>query len=99
MLLKFILHDWSDEECVTILQRCREAMAPGGRIAVIDMVVDGANPMAALADMTMFIMSTGRERSIEEFDALFHAAGLKRTAIHRTETPQSVIEIGLAKES
>jgi O-methyltransferase domain len=29
-LLKFTLHDWNDEECVTILTRCREAMASGG---------------------------------------------------------------------
>src|SRR5690242_15919436 len=32
LLLKFILHDWSDQECITILQKCREALAPGGRI-------------------------------------------------------------------
>jgi len=39
---------------------------------------------------------TGRERSIEEFDVLFDAAGLKRTAVRDTGTPMSVIEVGLA---
>ena len=34
-LLKFILHGWDDENCVKILSRCREAMLPGGRLAVI----------------------------------------------------------------
>jgi O-methyltransferase domain len=97
LLLEFILHDWSDEECITILQKCRGALAPGGRIAVIDMVVDKANPHAALADMAMLMACTGKERSIEEFDALFDAAGLKRTAIHQTGAPQSVIEVGLAE--
>jgi hypothetical protein len=99
LLLKFILHDWSDEECVTILQRCREALAPGGRIAVVDMVVDKANPHAALSDMVMLTATTGRERTIEEFDALFDAAGLKRTAVRETGTPLSVIEVGLAEAS
>ena len=33
-LLKFILHDWDDENCIKILSRCREAMLPGGRLAV-----------------------------------------------------------------
>jgi hypothetical protein len=97
LLLKFILHDWSDEECITILQNCRDAIAPGGRIAVVEMIVDRANPHAALMDLAMLMACTGKERSIEEFDALFEAAGLKRAAVHDTGTPQSVIEVGLAR--
>lgn len=96
MLLKFILHDWSDSECITILNRCREVLAPGGRIAVVDMIIGANNPIAALADINMFIACTGRERSLEEFDALFKAAGLTRRAVHETGTPQSVIEVGHA---
>jgi hypothetical protein len=99
LLLKFILHDWSDAECVTILKRCREAIAPEGRIAVIEAIVDNANPHAALADMAMLMGLSGKERSIEEFDALFEAAGLRRTAVFETGAPQSVIEVrrGLAR--
>jgi SAM-dependent methyltransferase len=93
-LLKFILHDWSDEDCVRILQNCRKSLTPGGRIAVVDFVVDKANPHAALIDMNMFVATPGRERSLEEFDALFAAAGLKRTALLQTGTPQPVIEVG-----
>jgi hypothetical protein len=96
MLLRFILHDWSDEECITILNRCREALVPGGRIVVVDMIVGEETPIAALMDMNMFIACTGRERSLEEFDALFKEAGLTRRAVHTTGTPPSVIEIGLA---
>ena len=97
LLLKFILHDWSDEECVKILQKCRDAIAHGGRIAIIDMVVDKANPHAALTDMVMLMACTGKERTIEEFDALFDAAGLRRTAVHKTGTPQTVIELRFAE--
>lgn len=97
LLLKFILHDWNDDQAITILQKCREALTPGGRIAVIEMVVSEANPLAAIFDMNMFVMSPGRERSIEEFDALFEAAGLKRTAVRETGSPQVVIEVGLAE--
>jgi O-methyltransferase domain len=96
LLLKFILHDWADADSTTILQRCREALAPEGRIAVVEMVVDKANPYAGLMDMMMFTACTGRERSIEEYDALFEAAGLKRTAVRDTGTPMGVIEAGLA---
>jgi O-methyltransferase domain len=97
LLLKFILHDWPDDECVTILQNCRRAIASGGRIAIVDMVFDKANPHAGLADLALLMASSGRVRSIEEFDALFDAAGLQRTAVLKTGTPQSVIEVGLAE--
>jgi hypothetical protein len=93
LLLKFILHDWNDDQAITILRNCRNALTPGGRIAVIEMVVGEENPLAAIFDMNMFIMSPGRERSIEEFDA----AGLKRTAVQGTGSPQVVIEVGVAK--
>ena len=36
-LRKCVLHDWDDESCVKILNRCREAMVPGGRIAIIEL--------------------------------------------------------------
>jgi O-methyltransferase domain len=91
-LLKFILHDWNDEECVTILRRCREAMAPGGRVAILELVVDQDNPIAALWDMQMLAECTGRERSVEEHEALLAAAGLRLTSVHKTGTPQFVIE-------
>jgi hypothetical protein len=34
----------------------------------------------------------GRERSLPEFDALLHRAGLRRTAVLTADLPQSVIE-------
>ncbi len=64
-LLKFILHDWNDDESIAILRRCREAMAAGGRIAIIEFGVGQRNPIAALTDMDMLAITTGRERSVE----------------------------------
>jgi hypothetical protein len=37
--LKFILHDWPDDDCIRILSNCRQAMAAEGRIVVIEHVV------------------------------------------------------------
>lgn len=96
LLLKFILHDWSDNQCLRILRNCRASLAPGGRIAVMELIVREENPFAALNDLNMFVMSPGRERSLDEYDALFERAGLVRTAVHHTPTPQSVIEVGAA---
>jgi hypothetical protein len=93
-LLKFILHDWDDRRCVQILQRCREAMTAGGRIAIVEMVVGELNDpgFGALMDINMLAASPGQERSLDEYDALLAAAGLKRSAVFTTSSPQSVIE-------
>ncbi|CAA2987560.1 trans-resveratrol di-O-methyltransferase-like [Olea europaea subsp. europaea] len=42
IMLKWILHDWSDEECVQILKKCKEAIPRkenGGKVIIIDMIV------------------------------------------------------------
>lgn len=93
-LLKFILHDWDDEHCIEILRRCREAMSPDGRVAVVEYLWDPVYPseITAMADMLMLMMLSGRERSLGEFDALFDAAGLRRTSVRPTRHPQVVIE-------
>jgi predicted O-methyltransferase YrrM len=94
-LLKFILHDWNDQQSVEILRRCREAMSPGGRILVIEFVIGDVHApgkMASYADMTMLLALPGRERSIEDFDSLFTAAGLRRVSVKPLRHPQVVIE-------
>jgi O-methyltransferase/methyltransferase family protein len=97
-LLKFILHDWDDQGCITILRRCREAMTPGGRIAIIEMVLGELSDPGpgALMDMNMLAASVGQERSLDEYDALLAAAGLRRTAFRTTSSPQGVIEAAAA---
>jgi hypothetical protein len=93
-LLKFILHDWDDERSVKILERCRQAMAPGGRIAVIEIILGELSDPGpgALMDMNILAVVPGQERSLAEYDALLTAAGLRRRAIHVTRSPQSIIE-------
>jgi hypothetical protein len=43
-------------------------------------------------DLNMLAVVNGRERSLREFDALLHRAGLRRTAVLTADSPQSVIE-------
>ncbi|MFC5720802.1 methyltransferase [Streptomyces gamaensis] len=101
-LLKFILHDWSDEQCVEILRRAREAMNPGARVVVVDMVLGDIRPgdPAALMDFAMLVLLPGgRERSLAEFDALFAAAGLTRARVTPLQAPYAVIEAVRSQES
>ena len=82
-VLKYILHDWDDASCMRILRNCRAALVPGGRIAVVDLLVGetGQPGLAPLMDMNMLAMTGGREREIAEFDSLFSAAGLRRVKV------------------
>jgi O-methyltransferase/methyltransferase family protein len=83
-ILKYVLHDWDDDSCVRILENCRKSVEPGGRVVIMDYLVDGGEPFAALMDMCMLVMSKGgRERDLSEFDSLFGAAGLRRTKVGR----------------
>jgi hypothetical protein len=48
-----VLRDWDDERAVGLLRRCREALAPGGRLLVVDFVVPPGNEpgLAKIADV------------------------------------------------
>lgn len=76
-LLKLILHDWNDEECVRLLANARRAAVGAARIFVIEHVIptDHSTPYAALFDLHMMCWGTGRERSEREYIGLLERAG------------------------
>jgi len=78
-LLKAILHDWEDAECVAILRVIREAMPEHGVVLVLerDLGRPNENPPAKSSDLNMLVNPGGRERSEEEYAALFTTAGLR----------------------
>lgn len=76
-VLKWILHDWSDEDCVDILSTVREAAPSDARLFVVEAVVPGpeASHFSKQLDMTMLVQMGGRERTLAEYEALFERAG------------------------
>ncbi len=93
-VLKRILHDWSDEDCVRILSRCCEAMHGRSRLFVAEAVLPPGNAAhpGKVMDMLMMIFASGRERSAAEFEALLREAGLQLVGIQATASTLSVIE-------
>ncbi|MQY40845.1 Mitomycin biosynthesis 6-O-methyltransferase [Streptomyces sp. RB17] len=91
-LLKMIIHDWNDAECLTILRNCRASAKPGARAAVFDCVVGktGEPNYGALLDMNMLVGSDGQERDFDEFDALYAKSGWRRVATKPTRSPQVI---------
>jgi hypothetical protein len=93
-IMKHIIHDWDDERAGQILRNIRAAMNPGGRVILLESVLLPANQpdFGKLADIEMLLLPGGRERTEEEFRALFAQAGFELTRIVSTESALSVIE-------
>ena len=97
-IMKRIIHDWDDKRAAKILANCRDAMAPGGRILVVDCVINdsAASLYGKLLDMEMLVMTpNGKERTGEEFRQLFEDAGLRLERIVDTASPFKIVEARL----
>ncbi|RWR89624.1 trans-resveratrol di-O-methyltransferase-like protein [Cinnamomum micranthum f. kanehirae] len=100
----WILHDWSDEDCVRILRRCKEAnpssKEEGGKVIIVDVVVDAAhnnNPKTTetklYADLPMMVHTGGKERDESQWLKIFMDAGFNQYNITPALGLRSVIEL------
>src|SRR5579862_9737097 len=66
---KHILHDWSDDQCRTLLGNISRSAKPGARVLVIEMVIpeDGSPSAAPLMDLNMLVVLPGRERTARQY--------------------------------
>ena len=93
-LLSHIIHDWNEDQCLTILGHCRKAMAPDGRLLIVEMVLpagDTPHP-GKLFDMVMLVLPGGQERTEAEYAALLSKAGFRLNRVVPTESAVSVVE-------
>ncbi|KAG5586386.1 hypothetical protein H5410_046820 [Solanum commersonii] len=75
ILLKWVLHDWSDEVCIKILKKCKEVIPSeekGGKVIIIDIVLMNRNlekgdersyETQLFFDMLMMVHVSGKERN------------------------------------
>jgi hypothetical protein len=93
-VMKYIIHDWTDDQCARILGLCRRAMAAGGRVLVVEHVIRPGNApdWGKMLDINMLVLTGGRERTKEEFAALFARAGLRLRRVHKTAAALSILE-------
>jgi hypothetical protein len=93
-LLKFILHDWKDEQAIEILSSVRKAIVPAGRIAIVEIVLPNGNEphVGPLIDLNMMVMTGGAERTEVEYRHLLAKSGFRLERVAPTKSPFSVIE-------
>jgi hypothetical protein len=93
-LMSHIIHDWSVEQCLTILGHCRRAMKPSSKLLIVEFVLpEGNTPhFGKLLDMVMLAIPGGEERSGAEYAELLEKAGLRMTRVVPTSTEISIVE-------
>ncbi|GLJ19223.1 hypothetical protein SUGI_0345370 [Cryptomeria japonica] len=105
VFMKWVLHDWDDDDCVRVLKRCYEAIPENGKVIIVDaLIVEGKKDVdkeekclrgVGLAfDMGMMVFSSGgKERSEMELKQIFSKAGFKSYTIFKLPFIQTIIEV------
>ncbi|XP_049349411.1 trans-resveratrol di-O-methyltransferase-like [Solanum verrucosum] len=89
VVLKSVLLDWEDEDCIKILKKCKEAISNkenGGKVIIIDMVPIDHNvekedddsktyETQLFYDMLMMVAVSGKQKREQEWAKLFYDAG------------------------
>ena len=84
-VLSRVLHDWDDQQCRLILQRCAEAMSPQAQLLILERLLpEGDSPsLAAAWDVHMLCNVGGRERTAGHYRRLLRESGFVLTGQHR----------------
>jgi C-methyltransferase len=77
-VVKGVLHDFNDEQCVRILSNCRRAVSADGCLVIANQdlppSLDAPHPNRTM-DIQMMILLGGRERSAREWSELLRRSG------------------------
>jgi len=94
IIMKWVIHDWNDEQSVTILRNCHQALPENGKLILVEAVIPPGSEMhfSKFMDLNMLVMTGGRERTEAEFARLYKDSGFRLTRVVPTESPFSVIE-------
>ncbi|KAI3881661.1 hypothetical protein MKX03_026858 [Papaver bracteatum] len=92
VLMKWILHDWSDEDCTKILKNCYKAITKkkNGKVIIVECVLRPGgtglfDKIGLIFDMGMLALTSGgKERTEDEWKMLLNNAGFPRYNIIQT---------------
>ena len=89
-----VWHDWSPRTCAFLAKKAFEALPPGGRIMLHEMLLDdhGAGPATAAAfSLLMLIATQGQQFAFAELKAILEAAGFTRVEARATAGHYSIV--------
>jgi hypothetical protein len=76
------------------MKNCHRALPDNSKLILVEAIVPAGNEphFSKFIDLNMLVMTGGRERTEEEFRALYDAGGFRLTRVVPTDSPFSVIE-------
>jgi len=97
-ILSHVIHDWSEEQNLSILGHCRRVMKPESKLLIVEFVLPSNNSPhpGKILDMVMLTVAGGEERTEEEYGVLLAKAGLRMTRIVPTVSAASIVEAVVA---
>lgn len=88
IILKSIIHDWSDARSISILRNCREALPDGGKLLLVERLMP-EKPAAtdedkahAMSDLNMMRGPGGAERTERQYSELLEQSGFALAAVY-----------------
>jgi ubiquinone/menaquinone biosynthesis C-methylase UbiE len=93
-VMKHVIHDWDDEHSEKILANCRRVVQPNGALLLVEWTLPEGNlpSSAKISDVSMLLMTGGKERTTEEYRRLLEGAGFHLNQVTLTSTDLSIIE-------
>ncbi len=88
IILKSVIHDWSNERSCIILRNCRQALPKDGTLLLVERLmpespgVSDEDRAHALSDLNMLRGPGGRERTENEYHRLLRESGFRPTSLH-----------------
>jgi acetylserotonin N-methyltransferase len=89
-----IWHDWNLRTCRWLAARAFEALPPGGRVLLHEMLLadDGAGPVTAASfSMLMLLATQGQQFTLSELSDMLEGAGFARIEVLATHSYYSVV--------
>ncbi|KAG5135239.1 hypothetical protein JHK82_026427 [Glycine max] len=84
ILVKFVCHNWADEDCIKFLRNFHKALPQHGKVIVFEYIIpEVPNPSyiskhTCTLDNVMFLAHGGRERTQKEFENLCKSSGFSK---------------------
>ncbi len=93
-VMKNVIHDWNDSQALDILRNCRRVVPNDGVLLLVEWLLSEPNVPSTgkMSDLIMLVMTTGKERTVEEYRDLLIAARFRLSRVIPTQAELGIFE-------
>jgi hypothetical protein len=97
-MMMTVLHDWSDDQSITILKNIKASAPRGAKVLILEGVVqpDARDNFLLDLDIEMLAMTSGRERTEKEWSTVVSGAGMRLARVIPAGEWSSIVEVAVS---